>query len=69
MGSLSETPEGGDLSNNMKKMAETVSELVESVEESQIKQVLKDFHPRTERENNVNRLNKTGHRDPTRILT
>ena len=45
-------------------MAEMVSELVESVEESQNKQVPKDFHPRTEHGNNVNSPKQNRSRRP-----
>ena len=55
VGSLSEASEKSEIGNDMKKIAETVSGLVESVEKLQNRNETEKFQPRDRREyNNVN---------------
>ena len=57
VGSLSETSEGCNFSNDMRKLSETVKGLVESVEYWQKKREPTDFHPRNEYGNGTNSPN------------
>ena len=57
MGSLSETSEDRNFSNDMRKLSETVNGLVESVEQLQKKREPTDFQPRNEHGNGTNSPN------------
>ena len=69
VGSLSETSEDRNFSNDMRKLSETVNGLVESVEHLQKKQEPTDFHPRNEHRMVQIVQTRIGHRDLIKTST